>query len=62
MVVYACHPSYVGRVNRRIVIQAGPRKNLRPRAGGMIQVKDHLPSKCEALNSNPSTAKSKQEQ
>jgi hypothetical protein len=25
------------------------------RAGGVAQVVDHLPSKCEALSSNPST-------
>jgi hypothetical protein len=29
------------------------------RAGGMAQVIEHLPSKCEDLNSNPSTAKNK---
>jgi hypothetical protein len=26
------------------------------RAGGMYQVAEHLPSKCEALSSNPSAA------
>jgi hypothetical protein len=28
-------------------------------AGGMTQVVEHLPSKCEALNPNPSTKKKK---
>jgi hypothetical protein len=30
-----------------------------PRAGGVLQVLQRLPSKCEALSSNPSTAKKK---
>jgi hypothetical protein len=30
------------------------------RAGGVVQVVEHLPSKCEALSSNPITAKNKQ--
>jgi hypothetical protein len=35
-------------------------KNLtQTRAGGVVQVVEYLPSKCEALNSNPSTAKKK---
>jgi hypothetical protein len=29
------------------------------RAGGVVQVVDHLPSKCEALSSNSNTAKLK---
>jgi hypothetical protein len=28
-------------------------------AGGVAQVEEHLPSKCEALSSNPNTAKGK---
>jgi hypothetical protein len=31
------------------------------RTGRVAQVVEHLPSKCEALNSNPSTAKRKKE-
>jgi hypothetical protein len=30
-------------------------------AGGMAQVVEGLPSKCETLNSNPSTTKSKED-
>jgi hypothetical protein len=30
-------------------------------AGGVIQVVEHLPSKCEALSSNPSTKKKRKE-
>jgi hypothetical protein len=31
-------------------------------AGGMTQVVEHLPSKCEALNPNPSTKKKRKKE
>jgi hypothetical protein len=34
-------------------------KNKATRTGGMIQVIEHLPSKCRTLSSNPSTTKKK---
>jgi hypothetical protein len=56
-----------GSVIRRIVGQASPGKMLRfiskiiraKWAGGMSQVVEHLPTKCEALSSNPNTTKKK---
>jgi hypothetical protein len=50
-----------------MVIQAQTGKKQDPiskifktkRAGGMVQVAECLPSKCEAVSSNPSTAKKK---
>jgi hypothetical protein len=30
MVVYVCHPNYVGGIERRIEVQASPGKNGRP--------------------------------
>jgi hypothetical protein len=55
---------------RKIAVQSQPRQivhktlplkyTTRNRAGGVAEVVEHLPSKCEALNSNPSTAKNKQ--
>jgi hypothetical protein len=35
------------------------KNNKRKRAGGMAQVVELLPSKCEALSSNPSTTEKK---
>jgi hypothetical protein len=32
---------------------------VQKRAAGVVQVEEHLPGKCEALNSNSSTAKKK---
>jgi hypothetical protein len=41
-------------------VYAQPSKYITSLMGwGMAQVVDHLPSKCEALNSNPSTTKKK---
>jgi hypothetical protein len=37
----------------------GHHKKFSEQAGGMAQVVKHLPSKCDALNSNPSTVKEK---
>jgi hypothetical protein len=53
--------------NRRIVVQAHLSKKQdliskitrAKRSGGMAQVVEHLPSKCETLSSNPSTGKKK---
>jgi hypothetical protein len=52
---------------RRIVVQSQPGVNdyetlsqkhpTQKRAGEVAQVIQHLPSKCKALNSSPSTAK-----
>jgi hypothetical protein len=36
-----------------------PQKICHPVLGGLAQVVQHLPSKCEALSSNSSTAKKK---
>jgi hypothetical protein len=55
-------------IGRRITVQAGIGKNLRPylkklpkakQAGGVDQVVGYLHSKREALSSNPSIAKTK---
>jgi hypothetical protein len=51
------------------MVQASLGKNQDPvskiirskKAGGLAQVVEHLPSKCAALISNPSTAKQKRE-
>jgi hypothetical protein len=61
------HPSYLGSVNMRIVVQTGLGKNMRAiskitkvkRAGSMAQVVKCLPSKCKALSSTGSTTKKK---
>jgi hypothetical protein len=53
------------RINRKIVVQASVDKKWNPiskltrakNAGGMTQVVKHLPSKCEAPCSSPSTTK-----
>jgi hypothetical protein len=50
MVADACHPSYWGRVNRRISVQAGPSRKVRlylknnksKRVGGMAQTVERL--------------------
>jgi hypothetical protein len=50
--------SYVEGINRKIMVQAGPGREVRPhskRAGVMAQGIESLPSKL--LSSNPSTAK-----
>jgi hypothetical protein len=55
-------------LNRRINVQASPGINVRiylknkskaKRIGAVDQVIEHLPSKCKALSSNPSTEKKK---
>jgi hypothetical protein len=43
---------------RQIVLETISQKYpTQNRAGGVTQVVEHLPHKCEALSSNPSTAK-----
>jgi hypothetical protein len=57
----------VGSLNRRIVVQASLGKKQDPiskitrenRAGVVTQMVKHLPSKCKALSSKPSTEKKK---
>jgi hypothetical protein len=39
------------------ILSQKKKKNHRKRASGVTQVAEHLPSKCEALSSNPTTAK-----
>jgi hypothetical protein len=64
-VVFPCHPSYTGSKNKE---NYGPsiRQDLvskitkAKRVGGMAKVVEHLPSKWEALRSNPGTAKRKE--
>jgi hypothetical protein len=54
-------------INRRIIVQDSPSKKQDPiskrikvkRSGGMVQVREHLPSECKVLSSNPSTVKRK---
>jgi hypothetical protein len=68
-VAQACNPSYSGAEIRRILVQSQPGQILaetlsqqntsQKGAGGVAQVVEHLPSKNEALNSNPSTVKKK---
>jgi hypothetical protein len=56
MVVFACHLSFTGSVDRRMAVQAASGKkqdfvskiNKAKRAEGMAQVIDHLPSKTRA--------------
>jgi hypothetical protein len=56
-VVRTCHPSYVGSTNRRIKFQADPGIKVRPylqnnqckEGWDVVQVAEHLPSKCKAL-------------
>jgi hypothetical protein len=59
-VVCAYSPSYSLSRNRRSECKTlfGKISNAK-RAGGMAQEVEHLPSKCKALSSNPSTAKNK---
>jgi hypothetical protein len=43
-----CRPVSKGRMSLII-------KNIIQRAGGVVQVVEHLPSKCKALSPNPNT-------
>jgi hypothetical protein len=68
--VNACHPSYAGGVGRRIMVfdQLGTKsarsyeKKLikAKRARGMAQVVEFLPTKHEALTSNPNIERQKE--
>jgi hypothetical protein len=57
----ACHPSYTETVNGRIVILVGldikwdaSSKITRAKTtGGLAEVVEQLPNKCEVLSSNP---------
>jgi hypothetical protein len=72
VVAHACYSSYIGSVNRRIMLQAGSGINARlylkklylkaQRAGGMAQMLACLPDKCKVLSSNPGTAKKKKKE
>jgi hypothetical protein len=58
MVVYACNPSYSGGKDRKIEVGSQfPGESIRSYLKNKAQV---LEGKCEALSSNPSTAKNKQ--
>jgi hypothetical protein len=56
MVVLSCHPSYMGSINRRIVVQAGlainvrlcPKNKIKKVAGVWLKVIRCLPSKHKA--------------
>jgi hypothetical protein len=56
-----CEKAQVGR----LLLEVSPGKNIRPflikakQGWGVVQVIDYLPSKCEALSSNPSYVKKK---
>jgi hypothetical protein len=62
MVMYACHSTYTGNINRRTVVQANqviiasPYSNNKGKKGEVTQVVEYLPSKCKALNSKSNTA------
>jgi hypothetical protein len=63
-VVCACHLSYMGSVNRRILAQPGLGIKVRPylqnnkssKGWGMTHVGKSLPSKHKVLSSNPSVS------
>jgi hypothetical protein len=67
MVMCACHPRYsgkceIGELWFRLAwakSKAPISKTTAEMAGGLVQEVEHLPRKCEALSSNPSTAKKK---
>jgi hypothetical protein len=61
-VANTCNPSYSGGRKSQFEASPGQRvcetlsgKYLTQNAGRVAQVVKHLPSKCEALSSNPST-------
>jgi hypothetical protein len=63
MVAHACYPSYVEGRDGKMEVQGWPQaKSMRPYLkkkidqkwlGGTAQVVQYLPSKCNALSSNP---------
>jgi hypothetical protein len=62
MLACTCSSSYAGSIGTRFIVQGKTDKILSEkelklkRAGVVAQVVEHLPSKCEALSSNSSTA------
>jgi hypothetical protein len=64
---HTCHNSYTVKHNRRFTVQASPIIKQDPiskitntrRACRVVQVVEHLPSKCEPMSSNPSTTNEK---
>jgi hypothetical protein len=72
-VAHACNPSYSGgRLEDRSSKPAWANSSQEPtskntqhkktKAGGVPQVVEHLPSKCEARSSNPSIGKKKEKE
>jgi hypothetical protein len=67
LVTHTCNSSYSGDRDRRISVQGQPREIVQETylentqhkkgAGGVAQVVEHLPCKCEALSLNCSTTK-----
>jgi hypothetical protein len=69
---HICNPSYLEDISigRRIIVQTVLAKSMRSYLknneskkkglGNMAEVVEHLPSKCEALNSSPSITKKKE--
>jgi hypothetical protein len=62
--VCACHQKYLGSISRRTAGQEAwgitpdliQKITKAKRAGDLAQALEHLPSKCQTLSSNPSTA------
>jgi hypothetical protein len=70
MVVKFYNPSYMGGIDRNIAEQGMPQAKtqdptwkitITEKELNLVQVVEHLPNKCEAQNSNPSTNKKKKE-
>jgi hypothetical protein len=68
MVVLACHPTYMGSIDRRIMVQASKSLNMRPsqksslkakKVGSVFQMVVHFPSKHRVLSSNEKTSQYK---
>jgi hypothetical protein len=68
LVAHACNPTYLGDRDQdgdsihsgQTVLETSPRKYpAQKRAGRMVQVIEHQPTKHEALSSSPGTAKKK---
>jgi hypothetical protein len=66
VVVCTCHPSDGRKTEVRPwfrfawqKVRPYPQNNQSKKSGGVVQVLEHLSSKCEALSSNPSTEKAK---
>jgi hypothetical protein len=64
VVAYTCHPGYgekpkIGGLQCRLAWTKSKTSKITrtKRTGGVAQVLEHLPKKCEALSSNPNTTK-----